>query len=1437
MIELRIEGRRADIKEEIPISFTYETVDPDKLSSIKNSFSKTVDLPGTKRNNDLFGDLFRIDRYIPSTTVSQSYNETDFESNVDQGRRNIGFQFDPHKKTEFEILSNGDLVSSGYCTLNEIVVKDNNEVTYKITLYGGIGNFFYNLTYNEIDEDSDEKENNKNLADLYWNWRGKYAINDNSEPFTRAEEDENVIMRASTSVIAESYSKLKPIEEIFEGDRETYEERENYWNKEYDRPYPITDIDKDVVFVPCYTGNYDDFDSDKMIVSTFNQTYDTINTYSDEKLAALRRSFPKTKTIVESDGESITTHTYSVLDKYLENGPYSYGIATFSRDLDPWEAGDIRVNEMPVAIRLSKLLRTVSMPWNNGGYDVEWDEDITNSPYWNYSWVMLGKIKKETEGFSPNEISIDGHKSLISYRYKLLYDFEPVSHLVSSYDMINTSISQYRTFSGNVEKGDYNILLRYLPKYDLQFDGDEDDLDTPGYYITGGYKSDLDTPGYDITYMQFDVLYNEIRVETAPDTWLRRDFSFDIYFYTEFPSTFGFGFGGPVDEMLKQIRCELISKIQGLDSSNFPETDIPLRMRVHNISGEHGGRGPINFQGDTSNYEGIEITCPTETVSMRLSLDESKNVEINTLQFSMFLAYSPYTQYPMSVGMVITEDRVDPMAGNYYTDTSSYSPNVITNTDLPYHPYGNFIILENRSTGVVRMHSFTGTGTGEIAQNHHFDLNGDASSIYMINTDVGSTLMEFDKSRLFAESKSPAKYLIDFCKMMNYRFICDEHSKKIYVKTLKNYYKRVGNNDISDLVDYSRDISIKNITTSNKLIEFGLDNLKTYPIELSERVSKEKFSNKKYSTKVEWNQQTSKLLNDLIYKNVIEWQMSSVFFNLYPQLPRPYNTPTISWTLFNTGNGNLEKREFIETGVQYNGTSLIKQSDQMPKIGFFGKDNKYVQSDTNLIFLNGFVKNYDYSYTRQIGGEKTLLEPNEIISNSYVNRSTGAVETSSLQDVYVYRNIDRTRYRYYVTAEYSSGWGNNCANYYDMIDGNEIFLSSELPQSGGPYTQQLLTIPDYTDVIKINVRKATEGSFKLEIAENVNNYAISPRNQLSEDTIEQYLLNGNRCYTYDFKYNDNFASWGSWSSDQKGCACPWVLPFFTRELYNEYERIEDGYEYNTVRLTPYMKFPNTKFDRNNVLLSNPNYCQFEFRLPEPEPGWETDAVLFNATYPDTESGVVLWLQNGGTATVDYQGEYSPSGQHTFVDGTINTFGGLVKIIRMNTFVAQGGDETYYIDVRFRKPIYHYQWRDSGKRFASWNLVKQDIITEYDVSQPTFITRPDLAFSKFANETQLEAIRANEYKILTWPDFPDYIFDTNWKDYMDDLYDRNTRDITLYLDLTGMGTSNDILRKIYSWRGFLWIITKIENKRVQQIGKDKFTKCTIHKIKDISTWTD
>ena len=75
-----------------------------------------------------------------------------------------------------------------------------------------------------------------------------------------------------------------------------------------------------------------------MLVSTYNQNPNYTGNYlSSENRQALQTSFPDTYT--DSDSTVYTTlgNTLSYSDEYR------YGLVTFSRDIDPLEAGDIRV--------------------------------------------------------------------------------------------------------------------------------------------------------------------------------------------------------------------------------------------------------------------------------------------------------------------------------------------------------------------------------------------------------------------------------------------------------------------------------------------------------------------------------------------------------------------------------------------------------------------------------------------------------------------------------------------------------------------------------------------------------------------------------------------------------------------------------------------------------------------------------------------------------------------------------------------------------------------------------------------------------------------------------------------------------------------------------------------------------------------------------------
>ena len=152
MIELYIENRKIDLADDLEINYTYESIDPDKLSSVKNSFSKTVNIPGTPDNNITFGHIFRMDKYI---SVSSP--------------QNIGNGYDPHKKVNWFINKNGTLINRGYCTLDNIVIKNEREITYQLTLYGGIGEFFYSLSYNEDGSP-------KTLYDVFFDWYPKTVL-------------------------------------------------------------------------------------------------------------------------------------------------------------------------------------------------------------------------------------------------------------------------------------------------------------------------------------------------------------------------------------------------------------------------------------------------------------------------------------------------------------------------------------------------------------------------------------------------------------------------------------------------------------------------------------------------------------------------------------------------------------------------------------------------------------------------------------------------------------------------------------------------------------------------------------------------------------------------------------------------------------------------------------------------------------------------------------------------------------------------------------------------------------------------------------------------------------------------------------------------------------------------------------------------------------
>ena len=140
-LHLYIEGNEVDLQSSPQILFNYAVDEVANPSVVKNTYSKSIELPGTERNNRIFQSIFSLD----------------------QAGWNGG------KKINFQIFVDNELYEEGYCRLDK-VRKQLNGNSYTISLFGGLGSAFYTLSYKEDENGVSAK---KTLADLVYRYEGE----------------------------------------------------------------------------------------------------------------------------------------------------------------------------------------------------------------------------------------------------------------------------------------------------------------------------------------------------------------------------------------------------------------------------------------------------------------------------------------------------------------------------------------------------------------------------------------------------------------------------------------------------------------------------------------------------------------------------------------------------------------------------------------------------------------------------------------------------------------------------------------------------------------------------------------------------------------------------------------------------------------------------------------------------------------------------------------------------------------------------------------------------------------------------------------------------------------------------------------------------------------------------------------------------------------
>lgn len=134
MTQLYIENQQVDLSADFSALLTFAIDDIKDFSAKNTSFSKTIILPGTARNNQIFGQLFDV-------KAASTYNEV---------LPNYGYNFNAAKSARALLFQDQIQQFKGIIRLLEIVI-DNGSVEYEVAVFGELSGLVLKLGNNKLE--------------------------------------------------------------------------------------------------------------------------------------------------------------------------------------------------------------------------------------------------------------------------------------------------------------------------------------------------------------------------------------------------------------------------------------------------------------------------------------------------------------------------------------------------------------------------------------------------------------------------------------------------------------------------------------------------------------------------------------------------------------------------------------------------------------------------------------------------------------------------------------------------------------------------------------------------------------------------------------------------------------------------------------------------------------------------------------------------------------------------------------------------------------------------------------------------------------------------------------------------------------------------------------------------------------------------------------
>jgi hypothetical protein len=149
-----------DLYDNVSIPITKSIIDIQNIAERKSDFSKTITLPGTSNNNNIFSNIFNLARSVQN---DETYN--------------FAPDFNPSLKADAILYKNGIVQLQGYLQLTNINVLDDYEIEYEIIIIGKTANLFQDLGDKKLNElDLSAFNHDWTFANMVTSWTPSAAI-------------------------------------------------------------------------------------------------------------------------------------------------------------------------------------------------------------------------------------------------------------------------------------------------------------------------------------------------------------------------------------------------------------------------------------------------------------------------------------------------------------------------------------------------------------------------------------------------------------------------------------------------------------------------------------------------------------------------------------------------------------------------------------------------------------------------------------------------------------------------------------------------------------------------------------------------------------------------------------------------------------------------------------------------------------------------------------------------------------------------------------------------------------------------------------------------------------------------------------------------------------------------------------------------------------